>query len=150
MFEITTTSAEQTKALGRRVAQALPSGALVALYGDIGAGKTAFVQGMALYLGIKENVTSPTFTLVKEYSSLCHLDIYRIGDESELFEIGFDEYLDGDRMMAIEWAERIQDCLPEKRVDIKLTRVEQDIRSINIWGYYEKQVKEALDESPLY
>ena len=114
-----------TKKIAAELTAALDSGSVVCMYGDLGAGKTAFVQGMAEALGIDEPVTSPTFTIVNEYEGimpLYHFDVYRIGDSSEMFEIGFDEYIYGNGICVIEWAELIEDILPEDRINVTINK----------------------------
>ena len=103
-----THSPEETRALGRTLAQALQGGAVVAFTGDLGAGKTAFVSGMAEGLGIEERVTSPTFTIVNEYEGgrlpLFHFDMYRLGSADELFHIGWEDYLARNGVCAVSGA----------------------------------------------
>jgi tRNA threonylcarbamoyladenosine biosynthesis protein TsaE len=117
MASIILPNAEATIAFGRTYAATVLKGDLLALTGDLGAGKTHFVQGLAAGLGHEDPVTSPTFTLVHEYMSgrwpLFHFDFYRLKTEAEVREIGFDEYLDGGGIIAIEWADKFPDLLPE-------------------------------------
>ena len=106
-------------------AKTLRAGDVLCMYGDLGAGKTAFVQGLAQGLGIDEHITSPTFTIVNEYEGtlpLYHFDVYRIADSDEMYEIGFDEYVYGEGVSVIEWCELIEDILPEKRYNITITK----------------------------
>ena len=117
-------SVEQTEALGAQLAQRLPAGSVVAFTGDLGAGKTAFVRGMARGLGIRERVTSPTFTIVNEYEGgtkpLFHFDLYRLGSDDELFEIGWEDYLARGGICAVEWSERAPQAMEGAvRVDIR-------------------------------
>lgn len=101
----------------------LPDRAVLALHGDLGAGKTCFVRGMAKALGIRQAVTSPTFTLVREYKGtrpLRHLDLYRMAGEVELEDIGFEEYLDAEGIVAVEWAERASGVFPAAAIHITL------------------------------
>lgn len=129
-------SAEDTKKIAAEFAKSLKSGDVLCMYGDLGAGKTAFVQGLAAGLGVLDYVNSPTFTIVNEYSGdlpLYHFDVYRIGDSSEMFDIGFDEYLDGDGVTVIEWAELIEDILPQSRYNITILKAdEESAREIKI------------------
>ncbi|MCX7749251.1 MAG: tRNA (adenosine(37)-N6)-threonylcarbamoyltransferase complex ATPase subunit type 1 TsaE [Clostridia bacterium] len=114
-FEIKTSSYEETVDLGLKFGKTLEKGDVVCLTGDLGTGKTAFTNGLARALGIKEHITSPTFTIVNEYQArlpLYHFDVYRISDPEEMFEIGFDEYMEGDGVTVIEWADLIRDLLP--------------------------------------
>lgn len=109
-----------TEALGARLARLLGAPAFVALYGGLGAGKTAFTRGMGAALGISE-VRSPTFTIVQEHlgePALLHFDAYRLSDADELFAIGFEEYLSTRALIALEWADRVPDALPPERLDV--------------------------------
>lgn len=118
-------SYEETLAIARSFAETLKAGDTVCLYGGLGAGKTAFVQGLAEGLGIDEPVTSPTFTIVNEYYGrlpLYHFDVYRIADPDEMYEIGYDEYVYGNGVSVIEWSELIGEILPEKRYNVKISK----------------------------
>ena len=99
---------------------------VICLYGDLGAGKTAFVQGLAKGLGVTEYITSPTFTIVNVYESgklpLYHFDMYRLADCDEAYEIGYEEYVYGGGISVIEWPENIADILPENRYDITISK----------------------------
>ena len=109
-----------TEALGGRLARLLGAPAFVALYGDLGAGKTAFVRGMGASLGISD-VRSPTFTIAQEHPgepTLLHFDAYRLSGEDELLAIGFEEYLSARALTALEWADRVPDALPPERLDV--------------------------------
>ena len=118
-------SADKTKQIAAEITKKLKPGSVICMYGDLGAGKTAFVQGMARALGIDEPVTSPTFTIVNEYYGtlpLYHFDVYRIGSSEEMYEIGFDEYINGNGICVIEWAELIEDILPEDSIRITIRK----------------------------
>lgn len=135
MIEITTHSVQETVKAGEILGKLLKKGDVVCLNGDLGAGKTAFTNGIAHALGIKGYITSPTFTIINEYSGqlpLYHFDVYRISDFTEMFEIGFEEYLDGGGVSVIEWAELIDPVLPSDRVSVTLTRGADDSRDIKI------------------
>lgn len=125
---IETNSPQETKELGKKMAERAKPGDVFTLVGDLGVGKTVFTQGIAEGLGIDEPVNSPTFTIVQEYESgrmpFYHFDVYRIGDLEEMDEIGFDDYIYGDGLCLIEWADLIEEILPEKRVAI---RIEKDL-----------------------
>lgn len=129
-------SAEQTKEFAEKLAYKLKPGNVLCMYGDLGAGKTAFVQGLAKGMGISDYVSSPTFTIVNEYDGetpLYHFDVYRISDSLEMFDIGFDEYINGDGICVIEWAELIEDILPEDRINITITKgTLEDEREISV------------------
>lgn len=110
-------SAEETRALGKKMGEEAKASDVIALTGDLGVGKTVFTKGIAEGLGITEPVSSPTFTILQEYRSgrlpLYHFDVYRIGDPEEMDEVGFDDYIYGDGLCLIEWAELISDLMPE-------------------------------------
>lgn len=121
----TTTSPEETTALGHQLAAHLHPGDIVALYGDLGAGKTHLVKGICAACGIPEAaVTSPTFTIVNEYPGerfpLYHFDAYRIERVEEFFELGYEEYFFGDGVCLIEWPERVEPLLPEETIRLRL------------------------------
>ena len=118
-------SCEDTKKIAADIAHTFCGGEFVAMYGDLGAGKTAFVQGVAKALGINSHITSPTFTIVNEYEGrldLYHFDVYRISDPDEMFEIGFDEYVNGGGVCIVEWAELIEDLFPDNYYKITILK----------------------------
>lgn len=132
-------SEQETEAIGREMAQRLAPGAVVAFTGDLGAGKTAFVRGMAQGLGISQRVTSPTFTIVNEYQGripLFHFDMYRLPDADALFDIGWEDYLDRGGVCAVEWSENVAEALPEDTVWVEIRRLEGEDngRRITITG----------------
>ena len=134
-----TRSPEETEALGARLAGALEPGAVVAFTGDLGAGKTAFVRGLARGLGIRDRVTSPTFTIVNEYEGgrlpLFHFDLYRLGCADELFDIGWEDYLARGGVCAVEWSERMEELLEPGTIRVDLRRGEdEDRRVITVEG----------------
>ena len=120
----------------------------IALYGDLGAGKTALVRGMGAEVGTSE-VRSPTFTIVHEYETnprLIHFDAYRLGDAEELFGIGFEEYLAQDAIVVLEWAERVQEALPNERLEIALSGSGDEPRTLELrsFGKRYESVVQAL------
>lgn len=124
-----TKSAGETQSAGLRLGKLLGPGDVVCLRGPLGTGKTAFTGGIAGALGITGYITSPTFTIVNEYAGrlpLYHFDVYRISDPEEMYEIGFDEYLDGRGVVVIEWAELIKDILPGERIEVVFERTGPD------------------------
>ena len=128
---------QQTEDLGRRLMRALPVPSFVALYGDLGAGKTALVRGMGAEVGTSE-VRSPTFTIVHEYETnprLIHFDAYRLSDAEELFAIGFEEYLAQDAVVVLEWAERVPEALPNERLEIHLSGSGEEPRELELSPY---------------
>lgn len=133
----TTHSPEETKALASHLAQLLSPGDVLAYTGPMGAGKTTFTAGLAKGLGSTDWVSSPTFALVQEYRGtvpLCHFDLYRITGIEDLYATGFFDYLDGTRILAVEWSERIEEALPEDCWHIDLQPLEGDSRRITITG----------------
>ncbi len=120
-------SYEDTMNIAKDVADTFQGGEFVAMYGDLGAGKTAFVQGVAKALGINAHVTSPTFTIVNEYDGrlpLYHFDVYRICDAYEMYEIGFDEYIGSNGVCIVEWAELIEELFPSEYLKITILKDE--------------------------
>jgi tRNA threonylcarbamoyladenosine biosynthesis protein TsaE len=136
-FKRTTTGPEATWRLAGELLERLPAGrAVIALQGDLGSGKTCFVQGLALALGIRVPVTSPTFTVINEYPGarpLYHIDLYRLHGPDEVLALGFEDYLESDGITAVEWPERAGDLLPPDTVHVHLTALAQpDERLISI------------------
>ena len=119
-------SSEDTYNLGKKLAARACPGQIYCLDGDLGVGKTVFTQGLAEGLGISDAVNSPTFTIVQIYEEgripLYHLDVYRIGDISEMDEIGYEDYFYGDGVCLIEWANLIEELLPERYVEIRIEK----------------------------
>lgn len=131
------TSPEETEVLGAEFAKTLKKGQVVALEGDLGAGKTAFTRGILSGLGYTGRVTSPTFAIVNEYvtdlATVCHFDMYRILSEDALYDIGWDDYLDGEKILIIEWSENIRQALPDSYTIVTIHYgQETDSRSITI------------------
>ena len=126
-----THSEAETEDVGAAFAAALPDGAVVALYGDLGAGKTAFVRGM----GIEARVSSPTFTIVNEYlgdRELCHFDMYRLESSEELFDIGWEDYLRRGAVCAVEWSERVEDAFEGDEIVVRIEKLNDGDRRITI------------------
>jgi len=129
----------ETEELGAALAKKLLRGDVLAYYGDLGAGKTAFTRGLARGLGCTGRVTSPTFTIVNEYDGptpLFHFDMYRLADSDELYEIGWEDYLARGGVCAVEWSERIEDALPPDIVTVTICRCPEsdDWRRITVKG----------------
>ena len=138
-MQITTHSADETQALGIKLAKRLQPGDVIAYFGDLGAGKTALTRGIAQGLGITDIVTSPTYTIVNEYLTgrlpLFHFDMYRLGSSDELFDIGWEDYLARGGVCAVEWSENVEDALQGAiRVTIEKDPFEADTRRITIEG----------------
>ncbi len=136
MLTITTQNHEQTRAIGERLGRMLHKGSIIALIGGLGAGKTVVSQGIASGLGIDEDITSPTFLIVKEYTSgrlpLYHFDLYRFDTPNQLDFFSIDEYLFGNGVCVIEWAEKIEHMLPSEHLRIEIQWLKEDQRQINL------------------
>ena len=138
-MQITTHSADETQALGKKLAESLRPGDVIAYFGDLGAGKTAFTRGIAEGLGVSEQVTSPTYTIVNEYLSgrlpLFHFDMYRLGSSDELFDIGWEDYLARGGVCAVEWSENVDDALDDDAIRVDIRRgAQDDQRVISVTG----------------
>ncbi len=133
-----TNSYEETEKAAADFAASLKGGEVVAMYGDLGAGKTAFVRGMARAMGITSHITSPTFNIVNEYEGelpLYHFDVYRISDPEEMYEIGYEDYIQAGGVCVIEWAELIEDILPDSYIRIDIAKDAEkggDYREISV------------------
>jgi len=137
LFPCTTTSVEATMTLGARVATVLDSGTVLALYGALGTGKTHFVKGLARGIGTPPaEVRSPTFTLLSVHDEgerpLYHFDAYRVQTPDEFVELGFEEYLHGEGITCIEWADRVEDLLPPDTIHIQLHHVAPSKRRVTL------------------
>lgn len=150
MGRIETFCAEETFALGRRIGERAWPGMVLSLVGDLGVGKTVFTQGLAKGLGIDEPINSPTFTIVQVYEEgrlpFYHFDVYRIGDIEEMDEIGYEDYFYGEGVSLIEWANLIEEILPEKICRVTIEKdLEKgfDYRKITIEGIEEIEGLEA-------
>ena len=115
-------SEEETYNIGKKLGEKADKGEIICLEGDLGVGKTVFTKGFAEGLNIEENIDSPTFTIVQEYTEgrlpLYHFDVYRIGDISEMDEIGYEDYFFGEGVCLIEWASRIEELIPESAIHV--------------------------------
>ena len=122
-------SVEETEALGEQLGKQIRRGEEIAYFGDLGMGKTAFTRGLARGLGYTGRVNSPTFTIVNEYAGripLFHFDMYRLRDEEELFDIGWEDYLSRGGVCAVEWSERVKTVIPAEAIRITLARGDTD------------------------
>ena len=128
---------EETEALGEALGRRLRGGEIVAYYGDLGAGKTAFTRGLARGLDISARVTSPTYTIVNEYLGgrlpLFHFDMYRLSSADDLFDIGWEDYLQRGGVCAVEWSENVQEAL-ENAVTVRIEKHSDETREITIEG----------------
>jgi len=143
MIDIVSNSPEETVALGKKIANFLASGSIVALEGCLGSGKTCLTKGIALGLGITENITSPTYTIINEYQinndlsrspTLFHIDAYRLNCDKDFEDIGGDEIINGGGISIIEWSERIQKSIPENSIIISIEITNPNSRTIKIKG----------------
>lgn len=137
----TSHSAEETEQIAYNLAKSLCGGEIITLDGDLGAGKTAFVRGLARGLGISDRVSSPTFTIVNEYRSgkipLLHFDVYRVGSAEEMYDIGWEDYISQGAVVVVEWAKNIHDIFDFDCIKIDITKdlsVSEDYRQISVRG----------------
>jgi tRNA threonylcarbamoyladenosine biosynthesis protein TsaE len=144
---------EETVALGKLLGATLQAGDVLALVGELGAGKTRLTQGIARGLDVADHyqITSPTFTLINEYPGrlpFVHLDVYRLAGSAEMVDLGYEEYFFGGGVTVIEWAEKIQDILPQRTLSFKLTYLDQSTRKIEISGHISRmaQIAETLKD----
>ena len=149
-----TESVNETLAIGKKLGRLLSPGDVILLTGELGAGKTCLVKGIADGLGIKgTRITSPTFIIINEYTGkipLYHIDLYRIGSIEDLRDIGMEELVYGKGVTAIEWAERIKDTLPDERMEISLKWVDDKSRTIDIraFGSHHREILKKLVYEP--
>ncbi len=132
---IITSSAEETEAFGEKLAGELGACRIIAMYGDLGSGKTALVRGLARGLGCTDAVSSPTYTIVNEYrgpKKLCHFDMYRLAGPDSLYEIGWEDYLSSGCICAVEWSENIEDALPPGTLKIIFEKPDDNTRTITV------------------
>lgn len=132
-----TNSDKETEAVGEQFGRTVKDGTVVAMYGDLGAGKTAFVRGMARGMGIDERVSSPTFTIVNEYlgdRTLIHFDMYRLGSADELFDIGWEDYISRGAVCAVEWSENVEEAFYGDEIILTIEKTSDTSRKITIEG----------------
>ena len=147
---------KDTEKLGKIIAGCIDKGTVICLDGELGAGKTALTRFIAREFGVKENIVSPTFTIIKEYEGklpFYHMDVYRIDSEDDMYDLGYDEYIYSEGVTVIEWADLIKGILPEERIDIRIKRIDDDKREISIEGkglIFEKLARELNNENTLY
>ena len=136
-MEFITHSPSETEALGQKLGRLLPAGTVIAYRGDLGAGKTAFTRGLARGLGYKEPVTSPTYTIVNEYLGgrlpLFHFDMYRLNSSDDLWDIGWEDYLERGGICAVEWSENVADAL-EDAITVCIEKTGENSRRITLEG----------------
>jgi tRNA threonylcarbamoyladenosine biosynthesis protein TsaE len=136
MTVVTSGSPQETEAAGEVLGHTLEAGAVVGLSGELGAGKTCFVQGVVRALGVRERALSPTFTLINEYRGargpVYHVDAYRTASETELADLGLAEYFDGDGVTLVEWAEKLGGLLPARAIHVHIAGVGPEPRTITV------------------
>lgn len=149
MVKIVLKGLKETEEFGKKLGSLLDGGDLLSLTGDLGAGKTTLTKSIGLGLGVSDYITSPTFTLINEYKGrvwLYHFDVYRLEDEEDLLDLGYEDYFYSNGVTIVEWGDKIEDILPEDRININIEKgKELDERIIILWGKgerYEKIVKE--------
>ena len=139
-MEFLTYSPEQTEKVGAALGKILPAGTILAYRGDLGAGKTAFTRGLARGLGYTEPVTSPTYTIVNEYLGgrlpLFHFDMYRLGSSDDLWDIGWEDYLERGGICAVEWSENVTDAM-ENAIWVRIEKTGDESRRITIEGEFD-------------
>lgn len=129
MLKYITESAEETSKIGEQLGKLLVKGNIICLSGDLGAGKTAFTQGIAKGMGVEDYVTSPTYTIINEYAGrlpLYHFDVYRLNDVEEMYELGYEEYFFGDGVVVLEWADIVREIIPGERIWITILNTKGD------------------------
>lgn len=147
--EIICRSEDETIALGERFGLLLRAGDVVALRGDLGAGKTRFVRGIAQALGLDPSlVSSPTFVLVNVYGTLVHVDAYRLRSADDLPALGWDDLTDGSNIIVIEWAERIEEALPSARIDVSIDHASETTRLVRVRDRTARRIDLALLAPP--
>ena len=152
-IHIKTNSTDETRNLGQKIGTLINHPLVIALIGDLGAGKTAFVQGLARGLDVPEEyyITSPTFTLINEYPGrlgLLHVDLYRLDSIADLEDIGLDERLYDQAVIAIEWADKLSDSLPERHLSVNMDIIDESCRNLSLeaTGHHEVNLIRALED----
>ena len=144
MLTFTTSSAEETIELGKKIGKLLKKGDIIAMQGTLAAGKTTITKGIAQALGITDTITSPTFCLISEYEGtmpLYHMDVYRLDGTEDFINLGTDDMLYGDGVSIIEWSEKIMDELPSSTIILKITPQEDGKRLIEIDNWNNGEIK---------
>ena len=155
-FQTTTHSAEETQKLGQKLGKSIQPGTVLALYGDLGSGKTVFVQGLGAGLNVPEDyyITSPTYTLINEYPGrikLLHVDLYRIDNPEELEDTGLNDVFGSDAIAAVEWADRLGDDLPDRhiKIQIEIDGMESRIIRFSAYGQCEVNLLKIIEADSL-
>ena len=136
-MEITVNNLDETQQIGKIIGRCLDRGDVLCLDGDLGVGKTSLTQFIAREFGVDEYITSPTFTIIKEYEGrlpFYHMDVYRLDSADDMHDLGYEEYIYSEGVTVIEWAEKIKEILPEERININIKRVDDNRRILYIDG----------------
>jgi tRNA threonylcarbamoyladenosine biosynthesis protein TsaE len=144
IFQYISNDEEETILLGEKIGELLEPGQIILLSGELGAGKTILVQGICNGLGVDEDVTSPTYTLINEYEgelTVYHMDLYRLEDEEDLYDVGVEDYLDTEGIVLIEWPDLVYDLLPPDFVYIRLVVLDDNTRKITIEAEGDKGIR---------
>ncbi len=137
----------ETEKIGKIISNCLEKGTVLCLEGDLGVGKTALTQFIAKEFGVNEYITSPTFTIIKEYQGrldFYHMDVYRIESEEDMYDLGYDEYIYSEGVTIIEWSNKIKGILPDERINIKIQRIDDTSRLMFVDG--KGKVYESIEE----
>lgn len=138
MLIIKSSNEEKTRKIGKLIGEKVKAGMVIALNGELGAGKTVFAQGVAEGLSVSETVSSPTYVIMNIYHGrldLYHFDFYRLEEEEELLDLGLDEYFYGEGLSLVEWAEKFVSALPEKRLELSIIKDEQDLQNSRLLSF---------------
>ncbi|MFQ3550357.1 MAG: tRNA (adenosine(37)-N6)-threonylcarbamoyltransferase complex ATPase subunit type 1 TsaE [Armatimonadota bacterium] len=142
LAEVVTNSSDETIKLGERVGKLINEGSVLALFGELGAGKTTFTKGLAVGLDLPDDIHSPTFTLVHEHYGkmpLYHIDLYRLESEAEAETIGIEEYIESDGVTVIEWPDRLGESLPKESLIVHIKVISDDQRKFEFYSVYENK-----------
>lgn len=147
-MKLTVNNLKDTENIGKIIGRCLEKGTVLCLDGDLGVGKTALTQFIAREFGVEDYITSPTFTIIKEYEGrlpFYHMDVYRIESEDDMYDLGYDEYIYSEGVTIIEWSHKIKGILPDERINIEIQRLDNSSRSMDIGGkgkIYDKLAEE--------
>ncbi len=136
-MKITVNNLDETQQIGKIIGRCLDKGDVLCLDGDLGVGKTSLTQFIAREFGVDEYITSPTFTIIKEYEGrlpFYHMDVYRLDSSDDMHDLGYEEYIYSEGVTVIEWSEKIKEILPEERININIKRVDDNSRILYIDG----------------
>ena len=150
-MKLTVNNLKDTENIGKIISRCLEKGTVICLDGDLGVGKTSLTQFIAKEFGVSEYITSPTFTIIKEYEGrlpFYHMDVYRIDSEDDMYDLGYDEYIYSEGVTVIEWSHKINGILPDERINIEIQRLDDTRRIMDVDGKgkaYDRLAKELKD-----